>query len=192
MLTSHQSNDIHLRVILKRVLQLLFCIMNLKIVISCNSFLAGINELQAGMSIMFYPLPYRISSKTRQWYNGCKNSGVVYFCRPEILQSYQYLIMVSWHGNTFILVALHDDCIKWKHFPRYWPFVRGIHRSPVTSSHKGQWRGALMFSLICVWINGWVNNREAGDLRRYRAHYDVTLMLWDEWRSHRIHLTEDR
>ena len=32
--------------------------------------------------------------------------------------------------------------------------------------------------LICVWINGWVNNREAGDLRRYRVHYDVILMVW--------------
>ena len=48
----------------------------------------------------------------------------------------------------------HDDVLKWKHFPRYWSFVRGIHRSPVNSSLKGQWRGALMFSLICVWING--------------------------------------
>ena len=56
----------------------------------------------------------------------------------------------------------HDDVIKWKHFPPYWPFVRGIHRSPVNSPHKGQWRGTLMFSLICVWINDWVNNREAG------------------------------
>ena len=28
-----------------------------------------------------------------------------------------------------------------------------------------------MFSSICVWINGWENNREAGDLIRYRAHY---------------------
>ena len=71
----------------------------------------------------------------------------------------------------------HDDVIKWKHFPRYWPFVRGIHRSPVNSPHKGQWRGALMFSLICVWINSWVNNREAGDLRRNRANYDVIVML---------------
>ena len=71
----------------------------------------------------------------------------------------------------------HDDVIKWKHFPRYWPFVQGIHRSPVNSLHKGQWRGSLMLSLICVWINDWVNNREAGDLRRYRAHYDVTLMI---------------
>ena len=58
----------------------------------------------------------------------------------------------------------HDDVIKWKHSPRNWP-------------HKGQWRGALMFSLICVWINDWVNNREAGDLRRYRAHFDVTVLF---------------
>ena len=48
--------------------------------------------------------------------------------------------------------------------------------SPVNSPHKGQWRGALMFSLISVWINGWVNNREAGELRRYHAHYDVIVM----------------
>ena len=70
----------------------------------------------------------------------------------------------------------------WRHqrdtFPRYWPFVRGIHRSPVNSPHKGQRRGALMFSMICAWINSWVSNRDAGDLRRRRAHYDVTVMEW--------------
>ena len=71
----------------------------------------------------------------------------------------------------------HDDVIKWKHFPRYWPFVRGIHRSPVNSLHKGQWRGALMFSLICACINGWVNKCEAGDWGRHQAHYDVTVMV---------------
>ena len=72
--------------------------------------------------------------------------------------------------------SLHDDVIKWKHFPRYRPFVRGIHRSTVNSTHIDQWREALMFSFICAWINGWVNNREAGDLGRHRAHYDVTVM----------------
>ena len=48
--------------------------------------------------------------------------------------------------------------------------------SPVTGEfpYKGQW--ALMFSYICAWINGWVNNPEAGDLRRHRAHYDVIVM----------------
>ena len=147
---------------------------------------------------------------------------------------------------------MHDDVIQWKHFPRYWHFVWGIHRWPVNSPHKGQWYGALMFSLICAWINdwvgwrfetpsrpswrhcsdhplcsdlkalttestylatnpehilissscgdrwiplkkasdaelwlfsliwawtnGWVNNRDNGDARRHRAHYDVTVM----------------
>ena len=71
---------------------------------------------------------------------------------------------------------IHDDVIKWKYFPRYWPFVRGIHRSPVNSPHKGPWRGALMFSLICAWIICWVNNREAGDLRRHCTHYVVIVM----------------
>ena len=70
----------------------------------------------------------------------------------------------------------HDDVIKWKHFPRDWPFVREIHRSPVNFPHKGQWRGALMFSLVYAWINDWVNNREAGDLRRQHGHYDVIVM----------------
>ena len=81
-------------------------------------------------------------------------------------RAYYDVIVISW----------------WRHqmetkFPRNLPFVRGIHRSPVNSSHKGQWRWALMFSLICVWINGWVNNREAGDLRRYRVHYDVIVIF---------------
>ena len=114
------------------------------------------------------------------------------------------VIMTSWHGKAFCITGLfnwesnghrwilhtkgrvypkyshtknpYHDVIKWKHFPRYWPFVRGIHRSPVNSPHQGQWRGALMFSFICTWINGWVNNREAGDLRCHRDHYDVTVM----------------
>ena len=77
-----------------------------------------------------------------------------------------------------LMHSLHDGVITWKHFPRYWPFVWRIHRSAVNSPHKGQWRDALMFSLICAWINGWVNNGEASDLKRHRAHYDVTVMIW--------------
>ena len=66
----------------------------------------------------------------------------------------------------------HMETFSALHFPR------GIHRSPVNSTHKGQWRGTLIFSLICARINGWVNNREAGDLRCHRAHDDVTVMIW--------------
>ena len=67
----------------------------------------------------------------------------------------------------------YDDVIKGKHFSRYWPFVRRIHRSPVNSPHKVQWRTALMFSLIFAWRNAWVNNRGMWHLR---AHYDVTVI----------------
>ena len=51
--------------------------------------------------------------------------------------------------------------------------------SPVTGEFPSQkpWRGILVFSLIRSWINGWVNNREAGDLSRHRAHYDVIVMM---------------
>ena len=70
----------------------------------------------------------------------------------------------------------YDDVTKWKHFPCHWPFVRRIHLSPVNSPHKGQWRGALMFSLICASINGWVNNREASDFRCHHTHCDITVM----------------
>ena len=89
--------------------------------------------------------------------------------------------------TSLALWKLHDYVIKWKHFPRYWPFVRGIHRSPVNSPHKGQWHGALMFSLICIWINDWVNNREAGDLGRYHPHYNAIVMC--EFESPRYYET---
>ena len=75
--------------------------------------------------------------------------------------------IITW--NCFPRCWPHDDVIKWKPVSRYLPFVRWISRT--------KWRGALMFSLMRVWINGWVNNREAGDLRRHRAHYVVTVMF---------------
>ena len=94
----------------------------------------------------------------------------------------------NWPGTNGFppqLTSNHDDVIKWKYFPRYWTFVRGIHRSPVNSPHKGQWRGALIFSLICAWINGWVKSRDAGNLRCYRVHYDGNVMMqslvWRGW-----------
>ena len=95
-------------------------------------------------------------------------TAIIWFC----LHTLKY----EANNNTVNFCAIHDDVIKWKHFPRYWPFVRGIHQSPVNSPLKGQWRGALMFSVICAWINGWVNNGEARDLRRQNAHYDVIVM----------------
>ena len=80
------------------------------------------------------------------------------------------------HGLR-LSVFYRDDRIKWNNFLCYWPFVRGIHRSPVDSPHKSQWRGALMFYLMCTWTNRWANIRDASDLRCHRAQYYVTVML---------------
>ena len=56
-----------------------------------------------------------------------------------------------------------------------------LTRSSVNSPHKGQWRGVLIFLWSAPSIKGWVNNREAGDLRHHRAHYDVIVILsWHE------------
>ena len=65
-----------------------------------------------------------------------------------------------------------------KHFLCYWPFVRGIYRSPVDSPPKGQWHWALMFSLMCAWTTGWTNSRDAGDLQCHGAHYDINNVLF--------------
>ena len=104
------------------------------------------------------------------WLSHCKQQLLLFSTASSFSESW-------WHHHM-------------KHFPHYWPFVRGIHRSPVNSPQKGQWRGPLMFTLICVWINDWVNNREAGDLRRYRAYYDVTLMYrpftWESFTQKQI------
>ena len=83
--------------------------------------------------------------------------------------------MTYW-TNSPNVQSNHDDVIKWKHFSAQLAYVRGIHRSPVNSPHNGQWRGALVFSMVCAWINALVNDTEAGDLRLHRAHYDVTVM----------------
>ena len=71
---------------------------------------------------------------------------------------------------------MNDDVIEWKHFPCHWPFVRGIHRSPMDYPYKRQWGGALIFSLICALTNAWAHSRDADDLRRHRAHFDVNAM----------------
>ena len=66
------------------------------------------------------------------------------------------------HNSDVFLQRNHDDVIKWKHFPRYWPFVRGIHRSPVNSTHKGQWRGALMFLFFYLRLNKRLSKQSRG------------------------------
>ena len=88
----------------------------------------------------------------------------------------------SLHRHAFHITSLHRGPAMswWRHqmepFSALLALCAGNSPVPVNSLHKGQWRGALVFSLICAWINDWVNKREAGDLRRHRGHYDVNVM----------------
>ena len=98
------------------------------------------------------------------------------------------LAVVKTRSNWTVLHAVFEwlrknvnqSLNRWRHqmetFSTLLAFYAGNHRSPVNSPHKGQWRRALMFSLICAWINSWANKGDAGHLRGYRAHYDVTVM----------------
>ena len=126
-----------------------------------------------------------------------KTAKTTHFWPDVLLFSLKYL----WNSYYYYPVCqFHDDVIKQKHFPRYWPFVRRI---PLTSHHKfahsmmtasnenifrvtgplcgdfpsqSQCRGAFSFSLIFSWTNGCENNRVAGDLKRRRTHYGVLVM----------------
>ena len=88
--------------------------------------------------------------------------------------------VVPW--MVYTMVRRHGNALSWwRHqmetFSALLALCAGNSPVPVNSPHKGQWRGALMFSLICARINDWVNNREAGDLRRHHDHHDVNVMM---------------
>ena len=82
---------------------------------------------------------------------------------------FEMFTRMEWNNNAW-----------WRHqmetFSALLALCAGNSPVPVNSPHKGQWRGALMFSLMCVRINDWVNNREAGDVRRHSGHYDVSVI----------------
>ena len=103
-----------------------------------------------------------------------------------ICEKYPLLIIgfcSQWASN----VDTHDDIIKWKHFPCYWPLVQGIHQSSVNSPHKGHWCGDLMCCLFCACTYGWVNNGDTGDVRCHRTHFDFIVMcvhvMTSSWKS---------
>ena len=110
----------------------------------------------------------------------CKSAAI--WPQPQCVNMYDLKLILNMpHGSFWIwsqpLRGDHDDVIKWKHFPRYWPFVRGIHRSPVNSPPQRPVTRSFDVFFDQSRINGWVNNGESGDLRRHRAHYDVNVTL---------------
>ena len=107
---------------------------------------------------------------------------------PQLIIMLRYLAPLQWrhderdgvlyHRHLDYLLSHLSGADQRKHqSSASQAFMRGIHWWPVNSPYKGQWHGALIFSLNCAWINGWASNRDAGDLRRHRAHYDVIVMM---------------
>ena len=105
----------------------------------------------------------------------------------------QYLWFCD-HSNKCLFLVIQQADVLLNFFVTWWrhqmetlsallALCAGNSPVPVNSPHKGQWRGALMFSLICARIHDWVNNREAGDLRRHRGHYDVIVMRLQQFRG---------
>ena len=103
------------------------------------------------------------------WKAGTKAVIRVIYCESGVISNGDNTLRKP---LRFSYPSYHDDVIKWKHFPRYWPFVRGIHRSPVAS-------GAELWCFLGSAPEQTVEqtiDTPAGDLRRRRAHYDITVM----------------
>ena len=85
---------------------------------------------------------------------------------PEMeLRTYAHEALCRWPAISVIVTNVDS---WWCHSMKTFSTLLVIWR--------GQWRGALMFSSICASVNAWINNLEAGDLRRHRTHYDVSVM----------------
>ena len=153
---------------------------NTHIIFICRDIKGLTHYIQKSDVMELYPFCFNYlrsgNANMRQWIGSSLVKQWLFACSVPS----RYLDQIEPFSSVphFNVMWIHDDITTWKHFPRYWPFVCLIYRSPMNSPHKDPWRGALMFSLICAWINGWVNNREADDLRCYRAHYDATIMYF--------------
>ena len=118
----------------------------------------------------------RFSKQSRGWWFETPSSSLWRHCNGLVYMILRHgLIIKSYCFFVWDVIAW------WRHqmetFSALLALCAGNSPVPVNSPHKGQWRGALMFSLIYAWINDWVNNREAGDLIRQRGHYDVIVIV---------------
>ena len=100
---------------------------------------------------------------------------LLYFLQCEVYKRMHYggvlcFVVIKWPLLPFSYH--HDDVIKWKHFP-----ALNERNPPVTDGFPLRRPVTRMCSLICAWTDGWANNRDADDLRRYHAHYDVSVCV---------------
>ena len=164
----------------------------------------------------FLGMPWNILR--HPWYILIVSSTIFYmlYHSPRQIKCTHLYLLIKYPGKLFILFeriskllpAISRPAIakmRWDISPPWWRHQMETfsallaicaRNSSVTGEFptQGQWRGAVMFSLIYDWINGWVNNCEAGDLRRHHAHYDVTVMnqAYNPWRCLMWKITSER
>ena len=146
------------------------------------------------------PCPMRICfsmSKSLQWWSGWQPI----ICTDDLCQQSRKAYITKWENSKIVWSWSYYVCFScttwWHHqmetFSVLLAICAGNSPVPVNSPHKGQWRGALMFSLICAWINSLVNDRGAGDLRRSHSHYDIHVMnyfmICNSWSASDISVT---
>ena len=96
----------------------------------------------------------------------------------QILHVDENLGVKAWLEFCWYMPQLHyyDDVMKWKQYPRYWSFCGKFTSHRWILRTKANDAELCCFVWFVSWINGWVINREAGDLRRHRSPFDVIVM----------------
>ena len=151
------------------------------------------NSIVNALELRLYCINPSICHHTlREWLGAFRRQAFTRYFTPYVRRLWSIQLPYIWVSK---LTSSYEWCHREHHVSRvcstaqtWWRHemetfsvllalcVTGIHRSPVDSPHKDQWRRALMFSFICAWTHSWGNNLDAGDLRYTRAHYDVTVM----------------
>ena len=138
----------------------------------CKKILEAVPSTLAG--IRLYISQYIFISRWRRFKMQtikCVAVGDKAVGKNSLFKSYILYVFNKPSPEYFMSVSTNKN----KHSQAQWVFMLTSSNGP----HKGQWRGALMFSLIFAWINAWVNNGGAGDWRRHRAHYDIIVMRFN-------------
>ena len=127
-----------------------------------------------------------LCGQSLSWVRQCSSKSSYLECRQGYhMDNWNCHSPATVRGMSPLEVGKNPQNTRWHHQMEIFSalLVPCAGNSPVNSPYKGQWRGALVFS--STWTNGWENNRDAGDLRRHRSHYDVTVVI-------KVHSTENR
>ena len=111
-------------------------------------------------------------------------ADIPYFAQAAVksFESHSYLIgrtsqIWKWYWTNNQCFRKTGKITEGKTGLAWWRHQMETFSALLALRRPGQWRGGLMFSLICAWTNGWANHRDAIDLRRHRDRNDVTVMV---------------